>query len=372
MSKRMEFYPMFSHVRNALKIALICVGVLLSLSGCERITDPMLPEVSTPDETEPLTVMTYNVYVGGNAEAVLAVESPLGVPDAVTAMYNEVIASDFHGRAAAIAASIKTYQPHLIGLQEISLIRKQSPGDVLLGGDVPAEEIVLDFLEILMDALHAEGLDYQIAASVENLDVEMPMFAETGVDDVRLTDRDVILARSDVPVSRPVNANFAAALTVETLGLVIDRGYNAVDATVGGTTYRFVNTHLEAFTEEHRVAQAQELADILSTETLPIILLGDFNTEAPEGAAYQLLLASGYTDTWQPDSEGTGFTCCQAADIRNAESAHNVRIDQIFVRNITTATAIVTHTIGDTPADRLPAGLWPSDHAGVVAQISFE
>ena len=373
MSKKLNFCNKFSKSVSAVKIALLLLGVLVSFSGCEKITAPMLPDTTTPGP-EQLIVMTYNVYVGGSAEAILAVENLLQVPTEVANMYNSVVASDFPGRAAAIAKSIKASQPHIVGLQEISLIRQQIPGDRIAGGTVPAEEVVLDFLEILMGALQAEGLSYQIAGKVENMDIEMPMFTNTGIDDVRLTDFDVILSRSDVAISRPMSANYANMLTVEMLGLGVLRGYAAVDATISGTTYRIVNTHLEAeaIGEESRVAQMRELVDILSEETLPIILLGDFNTPAPDGAAYQILLSSGYADVWQMDSQGTGYTCCQAAELQNAVSNHSVRIDQIFVRNLELPISVMTHTIGDKPSDRITSGLWPSDHAGVVAHLAFE
>ena len=373
MLKRLNDYSKLSKSMSSIKIVLLLFGILLSLVGCEKITPMMLPEVSTPD-TEPLTVMTYNLYLGSSADPLLAVENLLQVPQEVANMYNNVIASDFPGRAAAIAKSIKKSQPHLIGLQEVSLIRRQSPGDRIAGGTVPAEEVVIDFLKVLMDALQTEGLNYQVAAQVENFDVEMPMFTDTGIDDTRLTDYDVILARSDVAISRPVSANYTNMLTIEMLGLSVVRGYAAVDATVSGTTYRVVNTHLEAdaIGKESRVAQMQELVDILSEETLPIILLGDFNTPAPDGTAYQILLSAGYVDVWQMDSQGTGNTCCQATDILNAVSDHFMRIDQIFVRNLELPTQILTHTIGDTSSERLPSGLWPSNHAGVVARLTFE
>ena len=371
MVKKMNVYCQYSQFVGSIKIVILLLGILLSLSGCEKITAPMLPDTSTPD-TEPLTVMTYNVYVGSSAEPLLSVENLLQVPTEVANMYNNVMASDFPARAVTIAKSIKTYQPHLIGLQEISLIRKQSPGDRITGGLVPAEEVVLDFLQILMDALQTEGLNYQVAAKVENIDVEMPMFTDTGIDDVRLTDYDVILSRSDVTISRVMSANYTNALTIEMLGLEVKRGYAAVDATVAGVAYRFVNTHLEAFAAENRVAQTQELVDILTDETLPIILLGDFNTRAPNGTAYQILLSAGYMDVWQMDSAGTGNTCCQDDDILNAVSDHSVRIDQIFVRNLELPTSVLTHTIGDKPSDLLPSGLWPSDHAGVVAHFALE
>lgn len=372
MVKKLNFYSKFSKFVSSIKIMLLLFGILFSLSGCERISAPMLPDDSTL-EAEPLTVMTYNVYVGSSAEPLLAVENLLQVPQEVANMYNNVIASDFPGRAAAIAKSIKTYQPHLIGLQEISLIRRQSPGDRITGGTVPAEEVTMDFLQILMSALQAEGLSYQVAAQVENLDIEMPIFTDTGIDDVRLTDYDVILSRSDVAVSRPMSANYTNALTIEMLGLEVQRGYATVDATVAGVTYHVVNTHLEAeiVGMENRVAQAQELMNNLQDETLPIILLGDFNTRAPDGTAYQILLSAGYIDVWQMDSEGTGKTCCQDDDIRNEVSDLSVRIDQIFVRNMELPTSVMTYTVGDKPSDRLPSGLWPSDHAGVVAHLTY-
>ena len=362
-------------MRN-INIVLLSFITLFVISGCERITDTVLLPPETSD-TQPLTVMTYNVYLGASAVDLLSVESLLQVPEEVANMYNNVIASDFPSRAAAIAKSIKTYQPHLIGLQEISLIRRQSPGDRIAGGTVPAEEVVQDFLQILMDTLQAEGVSYHIAAQVENIDSEMPMFTDTGIVDVRLTDSDVILARSDVEISRPISANYENSLTIEMLGLEVKRGYTAIDATVSGVTYRVVNTHLEAFVEEARLAQTHELVDILSNETLPIILLGDFNTPAPDGPGYQVLLSAGYVDTWQMDSESSGNTCCQNGEIFIDGDLKNVgelseRIDQIFLRNIERPTAIVTHTVGDKPTDRLPSGLWPSDHAGVIAQIALE
>lgn len=343
--------------------------IILAVSGCERITDTV---VTTPDpsDEQPLTVMTYNVYVGSSADPLLNVENLLQVPTEVAKVYNNIIASNFPSRAQGIVKSIKAHHPHLIGLQEISLIRRQSPGDFLPDNPTLAEDVVLDFLQILMDALSAEGLNYNVAAQIENLDIEMPIFTETGLDDVRLTDYDVILARSDVEITRQVSANYENTLKFEMLGLEILRGFAAVDATISGKTYHVVNTHLEASAEENRVAQTHELVETLSDVVLPVILLGDFNTRAPEGTGYNVLLSAGYVDTWQMDSETSGNTCCQDDDILNEISDLTVRIDQIFVRNLD-FTSVLTNTVGDKPDDRLPSGLWPSDHAGVVAQLIF-
>lgn len=365
-----------------IKYILLFIVLLVVISGCEKITDELLipPDTSKPDT---LCVMTYNVYLGASALELLSVENLLQVHQEVAAMYDKVIASDFPSRAVAIAKSIKEHHPHLIGLQEIAVIRRQSPGDFITGGSVPAEEVVIDYLQLLMDALAAEGLSYDIAAQVETIDTEMPMFTNTGFDDVRLTDLNVILARRDVDISRPVSAHYQNNLAIEQLGIQMTRGYAAVDAIVDGIKYRFVNTHLEAFSVEKRRAQIQELVDILSTETLPIVLVGDFNLfgdtnpldtdkrDITQSIGYQTLLSAGYVDTWQMDAEHNGYTCCQDADILNDVSNLFIRIDTIFLRNFKEETAIHTQTVGDTPADRLTSGMWASDHAGVVAQIHY-
>lgn len=237
--------------------------------------------------------MTYNVYLGRLTDAVLGVEHLIEVPTAVANVYDTFIASDFPGRAAVIAASIATHRPHLIGLQEMSLIRQQFPGDRILGGSLPAEEVVMDFRSVLIEALNAESLDYRIVAEVENIDVEMPMFSGEGIVDVRLTDYDVILARSDVAITDVVHANYTAAFRVEKLDLSVKRGYVAVDASVEGVTYRFVNTHLDAFSQKVRVAQTHKLIEHLREETLPISgdLVSDDYHE-PDGLGDALTFAS--------------------------------------------------------------------------------
>ena len=351
---------------SSLKTALFPFALLLlALAGCGGMTD-------RPDPT--LTVMTYNVYVGSSTEALLGTTDSAEIPVKAAEAYATVVASDFPGRAAAIAKIIKASSPHLIGLQEISLLRMQEPGDAPVNPLPNAVTVALDFLEVLMGALQAEGLEYTVAGKVENFDLEIPMVTASGLADVRLTDYDVILARSDVTVADAMSTNFQVPLPIAHLDIEVDRGYVAVDATVDGATYHVVNTHLESFHPEVRLAQARELIAILSAESLPVILLGDFNSQAVDGPAYQLLLNAGYTDVWQLDSEGSSFTCCQDNDLRNAQSAHYERIDQIFIRGVALRqnTPIRTATVGDMPTDLTPSGLWPSDHAGVVAHLPVE
>ena len=343
-----------TRVKIAIVVSLTAMAVVLA--GCGGMAER---------PSSDLTVMTYNLYIGTELAPLFAVTDSAQLPAVVDRMYNNVVASDVLGRLAAIAKTVKEERPHLIGLQEVSVIRHQA-------------NPVLNFREILMSALKAEGLNYEVAAVVENASINL---LGSGV-----TDYDLILARSDVEVTRATSANYTLALPLPIPGdYQVLRGYAAVDATVGGVTYRVVNTHLEATLEalpeaqkqatvQLRVAQAQELVASLKEETLPVILLGDFNTPAPAGPAYQLLLAAEYMDAWQEDAAGSGNTCCQAPDLTNEMSALYKRIDQIFVKGVKLreAASIRTATVGDKPEDRLTTGQWPSDHAGVVAHLPVE
>jgi len=53
----------------------------------------------------------------------------------------------------------------------------------------------------------------------------------------------------------------------------------------------------------------------------------------------------------------------------------NERIDYIFYRSDVTAlgdkTEIEIETVGDEEEDKTPSDLWPSDHAGVTAEMEF-
>jgi endonuclease/exonuclease/phosphatase family metal-dependent hydrolase len=336
---------------------------------------------SSGKDSEGITVMTRNIYVGTDVDVVLAAQSPEQVPVLVAQAFQTLLATNFHERAEALADEIKRNRPHLIGLQEVSLIRTQSPGDAVVGGTTPAETVVFDYLAILMDALKKRGLCYRVAGKIANADVEVPMVVNTNplaFDDIRLNDYDVVLARQDVQISNVTQANFQTRLVIPSLGNVqIPRGFVAVNAKINHQTIRFVNTHLEPALLPIQDGQAQELAAILQNETLPVILVGDLNTPAPTGPTYQFLQGEGFSDLWTLKNnrdEGEGYTSPHDADLRNTTVHLNQRIDLILARtsNGRLPKGIVARVVGDELRDRTPSGLWPSDHAGVVARFHLQ
>ncbi|MFD0266970.1 endonuclease/exonuclease/phosphatase family protein [Streptomyces sp. NPDC127106] len=331
--------------------------------------------------------MTRNLYLGADLAPVLAATSPQGLVAAVTAAYANVQATNFPERAEALADEIADGDPHLVGVQEAVLWRSQTPA-----GPGSATHVEYDFLKILLDELTARGKHYAAVATVTvGSDFEAPRSTPTGLQDIRLTDRDVLLARTDLPAREFSVANAQAAVFQNfvpicrpALGcppnppIQLRRGWVAADATVHGRTTRVVTTHLEPLVPAVQEAQTGELLAGPLNTTLPTVLLGDLNSAAGGVGAtpgtntqsYNRLLAAGFTDAWTATRpRKLGFTCCQAADLRNSASNLTQRIDYVLFRG--DIKALATNRVGETLADRTTSGLWPSDHAGVSSVLQL-
>jgi endonuclease/exonuclease/phosphatase family metal-dependent hydrolase len=193
----------------------------------------------------------------------------------------------------------------------------------------------------------------------------------------------VILARGDVEVSDPERAHYAVNQPVVIGGrpLLFLRGWTSLVASAGGHVFRFLNTHLETQTfSAVQTAQATELLGIVRAEPLPVLMVGDFNSDAggTQTPTYGLLVSAGFQDAWREVKPPTaGFTCCHAADLRNEESTLDQRIDLVLVgsgfmtRGGKLVGGVHATVVGDERVDRTPSGLWPSDHAGVVATLAL-
>ena len=376
-------------MKSRLRIVLpLCLAIGSLVIGC-----------GSDDDRDMLTVMTYNVYLGADTSGLFAQlvagAGPQQLLSDAGKAFSAMEKTDFPLRATAIAGSIAAYEPHFIGFQEMIVVR-QDPSNFALNPMPDAETEVMDFRKVMMQALQAEGMNYEVAAQVQNMDIELPMCLvelstclsdPTMIQDGRLTMFDVLLVRDDVEVSEPTQRNYSVVIGPPIVPLTVQRGYVAVDATVANRTYRVVNTHLEAFNPQVRDAQAAELTGVLEAEELPIILLGDFNSSPDiesgidDQNTYLALTKGGFIDMWKGEP-GTGLTCCQGADLTK-ENELSKRIDFVFVRNspISGSASIDTHMDdafvgGDQHSDRVDRGdgvlLWPSDHAGVGAVLYVE
>ena len=332
-----------------------------------------------------ITILDQNLYVGAEFTPVLSLDptDPNYVRNlvmSVTQVYQAIVASDFPKRAQAIARLIEETQPDLVALQEVALIRTQVPGDILTGGTTPATDVQLDYLAILLSNLNRHGVHYTAVAIVTNFDMDLPMATANPAvfADVRLTDHDVILARVDrrpgqFHVSHPQAGNFQTALPLPSLDASIPRGWCSVDVTTRGRTFRFINAHLEEnIAAPIQAAQAQELLAGPANTTLPVILAGDFNSDANgnDGTTIYGLLTQSFVDTWSVvRPRNPGLTWGHDPLLADPTVDFVWRLDLVLFRG-SPFQAIGMWRM--SPQFEATPPLWPSDHAGVLAHLRIK
>src|SRR5438105_9762776 len=239
-----------------LRSALVCAAVGLSAAGCAD-SDPIASVVAARvvGETESdaaaraapgVTALTWNVYLGADIGRVLQARTAEEAVVLATEEWGHVQATDFPARAGALARAIAARRPHVVGLEELALYRTtDNPFE-------PATRVAFDFLQLVIDSLHARGVDYTAAAVDRTSDLQVPVIA--GVDapghpilaGVRWTDGDAVLVRADVPYADARSGVYAASQVV-TIGGVTSGLYQGCSSNVvrvDGRVYRFVVTHL--------------------------------------------------------------------------------------------------------------------------------
>jgi hypothetical protein len=315
-----------------------------------------------------VVVMTQNIYIGTDVDAVLlALMTPDPQDDfpALLGAIETLQRTDFPTRAAALASEIQRARPHAVGLQEISTIEIVLPPFGL--------NLQIDFLPILQQALAARGLNYQVAAQVQNIDA-------SPAPGVRQVDYDVLLVDADrVTVNSASGHNFAANVGPIAPGITLVRGWVVANVTIEGRAYTIVSTHPEpdlggnSF-EQLRAVQLGEIAASLG-DAAPTLLMGDLN-DVPGSPMYQVLTGAGFTDVWAALRPGVrGLTCCHATDLSDRIPRFDERIDYVFVRGFGHGNREVLGQVTRTgllPSDRIdgPLGeIWISDHAGLIVTL---
>jgi endonuclease/exonuclease/phosphatase family metal-dependent hydrolase len=383
---------------------------------------PLSP--ANADGKAKIKVMTQNQYLGADLAPLVIAADPVAFNEALVFVLQTIGASNYPERVQKLAQTIAKSGADLVGLQEMwafdcTPTSPTIPEPCNLFG--PAFN---DHLEATMQALHDIDAKYYVAASVQNLTIKsvgfpvpgIPVFLDNDENPdvfISVIDRDVILARNKV-VTTPVtfdcprrsldgcNFETVAKTIIGGIPLNIERGFVAVDAVIKGKSYRFVNTHLEVrfpdpanpFSRYIQSAQASELIGTLAYQPAPpnsrLLIVGDINsdpndpypsmTTGPFLTPYQQFvsgmtlagarISDAYHDVWTlQHKQKPGLTCCEAADLRNAVSNHDRRVDMIFSLSVPKkAKAKVLNT--KRKGKKAP-GLWPSDHATVTAKIEF-
>jgi endonuclease/exonuclease/phosphatase family metal-dependent hydrolase len=320
-------------------------------------------------------IMTQNLYQGTNFTEVLSATTLPAFLGAVTLTYQNILATQPAVRAAAVAREIARERPDLVALQEVGLVRS---GLVpITNPPTPVSTVDIDQLASLLTELDQLGHQYEVVAIVPNLDAQAPSSLGKSI---RVTTRTVIIARAEnrsgeMKLSNIQVQEFLATPAIPTpvgISIPIQRGWASVDVRLEGRDFRLVTTHLWDI-QPFNLSQANEaLQNAVNSTTLPVVFVGDLNAVAnvpadPTFATYQALISAGLVDAW-PQAHGLdpGLTCCQNPNLMNITSNYTKRVDLVLLRAGIGIRDI--HLVGNNPSDRTQ-GLWPSDHAGLVATL---
>lgn len=398
---------------------LAVLSLLLGLS---------VPAASAADE--PLKVMSRNLYLG--ADVGVALELIPDFPAAAQFMWNQVAATDFKERAPKLAAEVIANDADVVGLQEATtwFCKKN-----LWSKKV----VVFNFTEEFLNATKAAGREYVLAAKdgvrALNVGYSIPAIPYlTMVNDPKRfqpifgSDRaacgfeigDAIAIKRELfdNIRAVGNSEYENNYSIIPKIMTIYRGYTWIDLRHGESTVRIVSTHLESLWDSgkvpHSAIQARQLIVDLAQSDMPLIVMGDFNSDPrdprspqslnpggqPESSevckaqrtrpnqesaittcnAYWLMRAAGFSDAGPDALDGNHFTWGMGALLTDADplrlkAAQEMgnkwgftdRLDYIFTKN--GAVAANSGLIGNLPPEE---GLWPSDHAGVITEIILE
>ena len=325
-----------------------------------------------------LRVMTYNVNEGTDFIEVQQAKGQLEFLLAVGQTIAQIRANAPRERMKAIAHQIVDAGPALISLQEVDRISSGAFNPA--NGACGPMTLEFDMLRDLLEALAAQGAHYTVAVQQQQYAIPpLPgLLPASGFFCASLVNSVVILTRTDLKSSRfewgnPQSANYQNRLIFPTpIGLLpLPRAWVSVDATFNGKAFRFIGTHLESADATLRRLQGLELRSGPATTIMPVVIAMDSNAQAaplPLDATYVDFIGAGYEDAWPASAPpAVGFTCCQAQLSNNVAPQLTQRIDLILTHGPITTQRI--ELFGADPADKTADGFWPSDHAGVAAQL---
>ena len=305
-------------------------------------------------------VMTQDLGVGGDLKAVLAA-APSDQKLLADRLWAEKDTASFAKRVDAIAKGIAARGPDAIGVQSAMQWRLTAPAS-------GSEVLVADYLDLLVAALASRGFSYVPVATTTTADVTLTGAAG---DVYRVTDREVILARAGLATSAAASGTFVAnrSVTIDGTSVPYLRGWAAVQIETSGKSYRLVSTHLDSADPAVQAAQAAELVRLAGAG--PVVLAGGIGADPANAAwaGYGILtsLSTGFTDA--VSTAGAAFpTCCRDAACVDPAAALDRRED-VVMASLELQGWSGARVNGDPSA--MVDGLWPSPHAGVVAEIRF-
>ena len=376
-----------------------------------------------------LTVASRNLYLG--ADVGVALQLIPNFPAAAQFMWEQVVATDFTKRAPVLAQEIIDSNVDVVGLQEAThwYCKKN-----LWSKKVIVFDFTRDFLKATRDLGHEyvlashEGIDalnigYSIPAIpyltlVKDPKRFQPLFgSDSAACGFEIGDAIAVKKELAEKVLHVGNSEYEASYSIVPKLMTIYRGYTWIDLNFHGKKTRIVSTHLESLWDKNKVPnatlQAEQLINDLNETEMPLIVIGDFNSDPrdprpdvksnpggqPEASdtckaqvksptiesaidscnAYWKMRHAGFNDagpdplnpvnfTWGMNALLTGpdLSRKQAALELGNKQGFTDRLDYVFLKN--GARAVNAALIGN----HSPQGeLWATDHAGLVVKVEI-
>lgn len=385
------------------------------------------PAAPSSAQDSPLVVMSRNIYLG--ADVGIAMELLPNFPAATQFMWDQMRQTDFESRSSGLVAEISQEVPDVIGIQEGTRWYCQA-------GPLSDEVVVFDFVDILLEQLRSAGLDYVIATkdghTAQNVGFKIaPIPLLTKATDPEIFPdlfgnssaycgfeiADVLLVNGKLAqdVLAVGNTEYSQKYTIIPTVMSVYRGYSWADISIDGKPVRFVTTHLESLFSEDDVPnskiQADQLVSNLADTKIPIVLIGDFNSDPRDPRprsgpnpglqpsenslcakqidnpsietadatcnAFWTISRGGFTSVGPDELASTNFTWginalltgpdplrSQMATEMGNTAGFTDRLDYIFIKGPieVTGAKLVGHVSGQK---------WASDHAGIVASLNL-
>jgi endonuclease/exonuclease/phosphatase family metal-dependent hydrolase len=315
----------------------------------------LIPSAAQAKSHAYVTVMSRNLYLGADIIQLATATDEASMEQKVQQLYATVQQTNFPVRAKRIAQEIKKTKPDAIAIQEVARYYQDGKS-------------TQDWMKLLQGQLKKAGQHYKQVSREDEIDVSARSAAGYNL---RLVLGNAVLVRTGkharIKHIKDVHGVFKAQISVPLANgttVNLKRGYAGMDGRIAGKKFRFLAPHAEAYSADVAGQQfAELLAGPAKSKKLPTIIAGDFNSDPADASAegYNNVIAAGFKDTGK-----RAATCCQDENLLNPVSKLDQWIDHIVVRP--KAKVLWSKIVGNGASDRI-SGLWPSDHAGVVAKL---
>lgn len=271
------------------RLTLLWITLLVAMGS------PLALAAPAQANGDQLTVMSRNIYLG--ADVSVALELIPDMPAAAQFMWDQVAQTDFSRRAPLFAAELARDKPDVVAVQEATTWFCRSS---VFGSST----IIFDFTAQLVEATEGAGVEYVMAShdgemavnpgysipvlptltTVRDPQTFQPIF---GTDEAAcgFTIGDALLVRADLAekVTAVGSGDYESKYAVVPVVFEIDRGYTWVDLSLPHGSVRVVTTHLESVwdpgTPPVSADQARELVSVVSAWDMPLVVIGDFNSD---------------------------------------------------------------------------------------------